>query len=97
MSVALLSQAKNLSVALLSQALNLNYCLAAPDVLLTALNPMATLETSLEANYDGQTDRRKNRLIGARATALPKKHIESPHFLETPETLHVYSFSQFLL
>ena len=37
---------------------------------------MATLETSLEANYDGQvdrrTDRRTKRLIGARATALPK-------------------------
>ena len=35
---------------------------------------MATLKTSLEANYDGhRTDRSTKRLIGARATALPKK------------------------
>ena len=64
----------------------LNYHLEAPDVLLTALKPIATLETSLEANYDGhrmdsgrtpdghRTDTgQKKRLIGARATALPKK------------------------
>ena len=34
---------------------------------------MATFETSLEANYDGQTDGWKKRLIGAQATALPEK------------------------
>ena len=35
---------------------------------------MATLETSLEANYDGhRTDRRTKRLIGTQATALPQK------------------------
>ena len=36
---------------------------------------MATLETSIEANYDtGRTDTgQKKQLIGARATALPKK------------------------
>ena len=33
---------------------------------------MATLETSLEANYDRRTHGRTKRLIGARATALPK-------------------------
>ena len=34
---------------------------------------MATLETSLEASYDGRTDTgQTKRLIGARATALPK-------------------------
>ena len=44
---------------------------------------MATLETSLEANYDRRTsdghwtDRRTKRLIGARATALPKKTVDS--------------------
>ena len=35
---------------------------------------MATLETSLEANYDRWTDRQTKRLIGARATALPKNN-----------------------
>ena len=41
---------------------------------------MATLETSPEANYDGRTrdgrtrDGQEKRLIGARATALPKKN-----------------------
>ena len=38
---------------------------------------MATLETSPEANCDRQTDRQADRmakpLIGARATAMPKK------------------------
>ena len=37
---------------------------------------MATLETSLEANYDRRMDRLKKRLIEARATALPT-NIES--------------------
>ena len=49
----------------------------AQDVLLTALKPSATLETSLEANYDrrtdGQTHGQKKKLIGATATALPKQ------------------------
>ena len=44
---------------------HLNYSLAAPDVLQTALKPMATLETSPEANSDRQTDRQKKPLIGA--------------------------------
>ena len=55
------------------------YHLEAPDVLFTALKPIATLETFLEANYDRQTrdtgrtrDGQTKRLIGARATALPK-------------------------
>ena len=34
---------------------------------------MATVETSLEANYGRRTHGRTKRLIGARATALPKK------------------------
>ena len=33
---------------------------------------MATLQTSLEANSDGQADNQKKPLIGARVTALPK-------------------------
>ena len=47
-------------------------------MLLTALKPIATLENSLEANYDTtRTDTtRTKRLIGARATPLPKKRIE---------------------
>ena len=48
--------------------------MVAPDVPQTALKPMATLETSLEANYDRRTPHgQTKRLIGARATALPKK------------------------
>ena len=51
-----------------------------PDVLLTALKPIATLETSLEANYDTtrtphghHTDTTRTKLLmGARATTLPK-------------------------
>ena len=42
---------------------------------------MATLETSLEANYERQADGQKKRLIGARATALPKNphiHMQNP-------------------
>ena len=40
---------------------------------------MTTLETSPEANYDGhRTDRRTKRLIGARATALPKNGRQGP-------------------
>ena len=43
-------------------------------MLLTALKPIATLKTSLEANYDGRTTNgQTKRLKGARATALPKK------------------------
>ena len=41
---------------------------------------MATLETSVEANYDndrGTPDRQKKRLIGAQATALPTKGVQS--------------------
>ena len=61
----------------------LNYHLAAPDVLWTALIPMATLETSLEAKFDMQAERQagrqadwqKKRLIGTQATALPKNCI----------------------
>ena len=34
---------------------------------------MATLETTLEANSDSWTGRRKKLLIDAQATALPKK------------------------
>ena len=51
----------------------------APDELLTALKPIATLETSVEANYDGhRTDTgQTKRLIGARATALPKNQYDS--------------------
>ena len=47
-------------------------------MLLTALKPIATLETSLEANYDGHgtRDGQTKRLIGARATALPKNQHE---------------------
>ena len=46
-------------------------------MLLTALKPIATFETSLEANYDRrtdghQTDGQTKQFIGARATALPK-------------------------
>ena len=39
---------------------------------------MATLETSLEANYDRRTPDtgQEKRVIGARATALPKKNQE---------------------
>ena len=49
-----------------------------PDVLLTALKSIATLETSLEANYDRRTPHgRTKRLIGARATALPKKKVKA--------------------
>ena len=49
--------------------------MVAPDVPQTALKPMATLETSLEAIYDrGTPDGRTKRLIGARATALPKNN-----------------------
>ena len=41
---------------------------------------MATLKTSPEANYDGHgTDGQKKRLIGARATALPKKQVLPPN------------------
>ena len=65
----------------------LNYCLAAPDVPLTALSPMATLETSPEANCDRRTDRMTEQLIGARATTLPKNNelflwnfLPPPHF-----------------
>ena len=49
---------------------------------------MATLETSLEANCDrqthGQTDRLTKPLIGAQATALPKKIMK-----ETAETVAI--------
>ena len=59
-------------MALLSQAKN--YRLAAPDSLWTALKPMATLESSPEANSDRQrTEGWKKPIIGDRATALPKK------------------------
>ena len=34
------------------------------------LKPMATLETSLEANYDRRTDRQTKRLIGAKDILL---------------------------
>ena len=45
---------------------------------------MATHKISLEANYDRRTDRRKKRLLGAQATALPKK----------TSTYHVYDTGQ---
>ena len=56
--------------------------MVAPDVLLTALKPVATLKTSLKANYDRRTDKQKDRqtrrrtdrksYLGAQALALPK-------------------------
>ena len=68
----------------------LNYHLDAPDVLLTALKAIATLETSLEANYDRRADTRQTkRLIGARATALPKNKdgLVSSHILSSCGTV----------
>ena len=50
----------------------LKYHLAAPDVLQTALKPMATLKTSLEANYDGRTGGQSD-LQGHELPLCPKR------------------------